>query len=436
MPTPDKNNKIDVQAFIDAQAVSAFQLRVLSLCFLIVAMDGFDTAAIGFIAPALAHDWQLSPAQLSPILGAGPLADRFGRKSVLLLSVLFFGGWSLASAYAGSVETLALLRFFTGLGLGGAMPNAITLTSEYCPRRHRALMVTAMFCGFTLGSALGGLLAARMVPALGWESVLLLGGGLPLASLPLLWACLPESVRFLARRAPDAARLRRILERLGRLPDGWAGRLELPADESDGTSPLRQILGAELRGGTLLLWATFFMGLLIIYLLTNWLPTLIGGTGFSLGEAATISAMFQLGGTLGALLLGSAMDRFDAHRVLSLAYVGGALFILGIASLYHSFALLALCVAGVGFCISGSQVGANALAADFYPTRSRATGVSWALGLGRIGSIVGSLSGGALLGLGLGFSGILALLVIPALLAAVAVHRLGQRRARPSSVTL
>lgn len=249
MPTPDKNNKIDVQAFIDAQAVSAFQLRVLSLCFLIVAMDGFDTAAIGFIAPALAHDWQLSPAQLSPILGAalaglalgafaaGPLADRFGRKSVLLLSVLFFGGWSLASAYAGSVETLALLRFLTGLGLGGAMPNTITLTSEYCPRRHRALMVTAMFCGFTLGSALGGLLAARMVPALGWESVLLLGGGLPLASLPLLWACLPESVRFLARRAPDAARLRRILERLGRLPDGWAGRLELPADESDGTSP-------------------------------------------------------------------------------------------------------------------------------------------------------------------------------------------------------
>ncbi|TKV86517.1 MFS transporter [Pseudomonas aeruginosa] len=186
MPTPDKNNKNDVQAFIDAQAVSAFQLRVLSLCFLIVAMDGFDTAAIGFIAPALAHDWQLSPAQLSPILGAalaglalgafaaGPLADRFGRKSVLLLSVLFFGGWSLASAYAGSVETLALLRFLTGLGLGGAMPNAITLTSEYCPRRHRALMVTAMFCGFTLGSALGGLLAARMVPALGWESVLLL----------------------------------------------------------------------------------------------------------------------------------------------------------------------------------------------------------------------------------------------------------------------
>ena len=164
----------------------------------------------------------------------------------------------------------------------------------------------------------------------------------------------------------------------------------------------------------------------------------IGGTGFSLAEAALISAMFQLGGTLGAILLGSAMDRFEAHRVLSLAYLGGALFILGIASLYHSFALLALCVAGVGFCISGSQVGANALAADFYPTRSRATGVSWALGLGRIGSIVGSLGGGALLGLGLGFSGILALLVIPALLAAIAVHRLGRlrRRAGLSSATL
>ncbi len=253
MPTPDKNNKIDVQAFIDAQAVSAFQLRVLSLCFLIVAMDGFDTAAIRLHRPGPGPRLATEPGatQPDPRRRAGrpgprrlrrrPAGRPFRTQSVLLLSVLFFGGWSLASAYAGSVETLALLRFLTGLGLGGAMPNAITLTSEYCPRRHRALMVTAMFCGFTLGSALGGLLAARMVPALGWESVLLLGGGLPLASLPLLCACLPESVRFLARRAPDAARLRRILERLGRLPDSWAGRLELPADESDGTSPLRQI---------------------------------------------------------------------------------------------------------------------------------------------------------------------------------------------------
>ena len=285
--------------------------------------------------------------------------------------MLFFGGWSLASAYAGSVETLALLRFLTGLGLGGAMPNAITLTSEYCPRRHRALMVTAMFCGFTLGSALGGLLAARMVPALGWESVLLLGGGLPLASLPLLWACLPESVRFLARRAPDAAPAAHPrtpgapARRLGRTPR--TARRRVRRHLAPAADPRRR---AARRHPAAL--GHLFMGLLIIYLLTNWLPTLIGGTGFSLGEAATISAMFQLGGTLGALLLGSAMDRFDAHRVLSLAYVGGALFILGIASLYHSFALLALCVAGVGFCISGSQVGANALAADFYPTRSRA----------------------------------------------------------------
>ncbi|MGG2035127.1 MFS transporter [Pseudomonas aeruginosa] len=227
-------------------------------------MDGFDTAAIGFIAPALGPRLATEPGATQPdpraalaglalgAFAAGPLADRFGRKSVLLLSVLFFGGWSLASAYAGSVETLALLRFLTGLGLGGAMPNAITLTSEYCPRRHRALMVTAMFCGFTLGSALGGLLAARMVPApgLGKRAA---ARRRPAPGEPAAALGMPAGVGALPRPAAHrtAARLRRILERLGRLPDGWAGRLELPADESDGTSPLRQILGAELRGGTL-----------------------------------------------------------------------------------------------------------------------------------------------------------------------------------------
>jgi AAHS family 4-hydroxybenzoate transporter-like MFS transporter len=442
MSSTDKNNSVDVQDFIDNQPVAAYQWLILLLCFLVTALDGLDTAAVGFIAPALRDEWGLSPSQLNPVMGAallglmlgafaaGPLADRVGRKTVLLFSVLFFGFWSLASAWAGNVESLAVLRFLTGLGLGGAMPNAITLTSEYCPARRRSLMITSMFCGFTLGSALGGIVAAHMVPLYGWRSVLALGGALPLLLLPLLVWLLPESVRFLVLRGATHARVERILRRIAPLPSTFNGRFELGESVSGkgrAQSPVRLILRGELSLGTVLLWASFFMSLLIIYLMTNWLPMLIKDTGLNLSQAALMGAMFQVGGTLGAVMLGNAMDRFDAWRVLTFAYLCGAGFLWAIGQVYQHFYPLIACVAAMGFCISGSQVGANALASNFYPTASRATGVAWAHGVGRIGSIVGTLGGGVMLGLGLGFNEIFTLLMLPALLAAGAVFCMGWR---------
>lgn len=438
-----RNGAVDVRAFVDAQKLGRFQGLILGLCFLVVALDGFDTAAIGFIAPALSNDWSLSPGQLNPVLVAalaglavgafacGPLADRFGRKSILMLSVLCFGGFSLASAWAGSVAELSVLRFLTGLGLGGAMPQAVTLTSEYCPLRRRSVLVTTMFCGFTLGSALGGVVSAYLVPLYGWRSVLVLGGVLPLLVLPALALWLPESARFLLLKPGNEQRVQALLRRIAPLPAGWTGGFVDGAEHSatplHPRSPLQRIMAPELRQGTVLLWGAFFMSLLIIYLLTNWLPTLIGGTGLSLSKAALLTALFQLGGTAGAILLGATMDRLNPYRVLALAYLAGAVCIGAIARFYTDFWLLGGFVALVGFCISGSQVGANALAASFYPTASRATGVSWALGAGRIGSIVGSLSGGAMLGLGWGMQGIFSLLMIPAAVAALLIYLMGLR---------
>ncbi|MFJ4064555.1 MFS transporter [Pseudomonas sp. NPDC089996] len=437
MSSTDKNNTVDVQAFIDSQPVARFQWRILLLCFLVTAIDGLDTAAIGFIAPALREHWQIGAAELGPVLGAaliglmlgafmaGPLADRFGRKRVLLWSVACFGLFSLAAAFAQDLHSLALLRLLTGLGLGGAMPNAITLTSEYCPQRRRSLMVTGMFCGFTLGSALGGVVAAQLLPLFGWRSVLALGGVLPLALLPVLLLALPESVRFLARRKPDKALA--ILRRIGALPASCRG---LRIDEvAEGHSPVRQILAAPLRRGTLALWLAFFMSLLIIYGMTNWLPLLVKDTGLSLSQAALISALFQIGGTLGALCLGAAMDRFDPHHVLVLALLGGAGCLFAIGQCHGNYALLGLSVAGMGFCISGSQVGANALAAAFYPTSSRATGVSWAHGVGRIGSVCGTFGGALLMDAGLSFEALFGVLMLPAVLAAAAIFFKGVRPA-------
>ncbi|MGP5741751.1 MFS transporter [Pseudomonas aeruginosa] len=441
---------IDVQTFIDSQRLSAFQYLVIFLCFVIVALDGFDTAAIGFIAPALREDWGLSNAQLNPVLVAslfglglgafasGPLADRFGRKKVLIGSVLIFGGWCLASAFADSVTSLSVLRFLTGLGLGAAMPNAVTLTAEYCPQRRRSLIVTVMFCGFTLGSAFGGIVSAWLVPNFGWHSVLLTGGLLPLLSVPLLLLCLPESARFLAQRPGNELRIVAILRRIGPLPLNAVPALPAAADEAapaQDRSPVRLILSPAQRNGTLLLWGTFFMSMLIIALLTSWLPTLIGETGHGLDDAARIAAMFQFGGTLGAILLGAFMDRLNPYLVLSLSYLGGALFIAAIGTFYADYSLLVLSISGIGFCISGGQVGANALAASYYPTSSRATGVSWALGVGRIGSIFGSLAGGSLLGMGLGFQSIFYLLTIPAFVASAMVLLMGLLYGRAAAPT-
>jgi AAHS family 4-hydroxybenzoate transporter-like MFS transporter len=426
--------RIDVQQLIDSGRFTGFQFMVAFLCFIVIALDGFDTAIIGFIAPSLKSEWGLSPNQLGPLLSAGlvglavgsfvagPLADRIGRKMVLVLSVLFFGIWSLASAYTDSLAMLAFFRFLTGLGLGGAMPNAITLTSEYAPTRTKSVVVTIMFCGFTLGSGLGGVLAAHMIPAYGWRSVLLFGGYVPIVFAAVLLLLLPESVRFLVLRRPGSDRIKAIIRRITPQANLEGASFYIPESPAAvKRSPVVQLFAKELSFGTVALWATFFMSLLIVYLITNWLPTLFKNAGFPIAKAAMVAAMYQVGGTVGAIVLGWAMDRYNAYKVLGISYLTAILFIALIGFQYTDLVLLNVGVFGVGFCISGSQIGANALAASFYPTSNRATGVSWALGIGRCGAILGSMMGGALLGAGLGFSTIILLLAIPALLASVAI---------------
>lgn len=431
---------IDVQQVINSRGLSRVQVSLLVLCFLVVAVDGFDTAAIGFIAPAIRADWGATPAQLAPLFGAGlfglmlgalafgPLADRLGRKTILIFSTLFFGAASLASAFAGSIETLTVLRFVTGLGLGGAMPNAITLTSEYCPEGRRSFLVTLMFCGFTLGSALGGVAAAQLIADYGWRSVLVLGGVLPLALAPVLWLALPESVRFLVARGERPERIAATLRRVA--PDAAipAGASFVGAKKPEGL-PVRQLFGRDLLVGTLFLWLTFFMSLLVVYLLSSWLPTLIRSTGASLETASLVTAMFQVGGTLGAIVLGRLMDRFNPHYVLGLSYATAGLFIALVGSVAASPWLVALAVFGAGFCVSGSQVGANALSAAYYPTASRATGVSWANAVGRSGSVLGSMLGGAMLSLGWGLPTVFATVAVPAFIAGASMLAMGRFRA-------
>ncbi|KKO13022.1 MULTISPECIES: MFS transporter [Pseudomonas] len=425
---------LDVQSFINQQPLSRYQWRVVLLCFLIVFLDGLDTAAMGFIAPALSQDWGIDRASLGPVmsaaligmvfgaLGSGPLADRFGRKGVLVGAVLVFGGFSLASAYATNVEQLLVLRFLTGLGLGAGMPNATTLLSEYTPERLKSLLVTSMFCGFNLGMAGGGFISAKMIPAYGWHSLLVIGGVLPLLLALVLMVWLPESARFLVVRNRGTDKVRKTLSPIAPQVVAEAGSFSVPEQKAVAARNVFALIFSGTYGmGTMLLWLTYFMGLVIVYLLTSWLPTLMRDSGASMEQAAFIGALFQFGGVLSAVGVGWAMDRFNPHKVIGIFYLLAGVFAYAVGQSLGNITVLATLVLVAGMCVNGAQSAMPSLAARFYPTQGRATGVSWMLGIGRFGAILGAWSGATLLGLGWNFEQVLTALLVPAGLATVGV---------------
>jgi AAHS family 4-hydroxybenzoate transporter-like MFS transporter len=399
---------LDVAEFIDAQPVGGFQLRLLLTCAAVLFLDGFDTTAIGYVAPSLAAEWHLTKGALGPVFSAGlfglmigallfgPLADRIGRRKIIIFSTLAFSIGTLATAFVQDVNTLLAIRFLTGLGLGGAMPNAIALTSEFSPHRRRATMVMVMFCGFSVGAALGGFLAAGLIPHFGWRSVFVVGGAAPLLLVPVLALKLPESVRFLALTGRANARVAQLLAFINpKAKFAPATRFVVHEPELVGI-PVLHLFKAGRTLATLLLWVVFFMSLLDLYFMSNWLPTVLNDLGASVSEAAAIGSMLQVGGVVGTFALGNIIDRFS-FRALALLYFVAVFAIGAIGQLGHSAAFVTTAIFVAGFCVVGGQIAANALAAGFYPTSIRASGVGWALGIGRVGSIVGPLVGGALM---------------------------------------
>jgi MFS transporter, AAHS family, 4-hydroxybenzoate transporter len=428
---------VDVAAFIDAQPVGAFQLKLLLICATVLFLDGFDTTAIGYVAPALVKEWNIGKAALGVVVSAGlvglmigallfgPLADRIGRKKVIVFSTLAFGIGTLITSFVNDVNTLLAIRFLTGLGLGGAMPNTIALTSEFSPHRRRATMVMVMFVGFSIGAALGGLLAAALIPTFGWRSVFVVGGVAPIVLAPILALKLPESVRFLALSGRADARVAELLAFVNAKAVFAAGtRFAVNEPELKGI-PVQHLFRAGRTLATLLLWVVFFMSLLDLYFLSNWLPTVLNDLGASISEAAVIGSMLQVGGVVGTFALGSIIDRFS-FRALALVYFIAVFAVGAIGQLGHSAVLVTIAIFIAGFCIVGGQIAANALAAGYYPTSVRATGVGWALGVGRVGSIVGPLVGGVLLSQKWSAGDVFLAAAAAALCAALAAFSLGR----------
>jgi MFS transporter, AAHS family, 4-hydroxybenzoate transporter len=425
---------VDVQTFLNEHPFSGYQWTIFGLCFVIVLLDGFDTAAIGYIAPSLITEWGVDRPALGPVLSAalfglafgalsaGPLADRFGRRGMLIGAVLVFGIACLAAGFFSSgLNELVAWRFITGLGLGAAMPNAVTLMGEYCPDGRRATLINAMFCGFPLGAAFGGFLAAWMIPQFGWRSVLILGGVVPLVLTLLLFLLLPESVRYMVAEGYPAERIRAALRRVSpTVADATSFTMHEKAPPTQGQSSIRVVLSKSYFVGSAMLWVAYFMGLVIFYALINWMPILFRDAGLSPSTAALITALFPLGG-LGAIFSGWLMDRFNANIIIAVCFALTSVAVYMIGQTAGTVALLTFVVLLAGTLMNTAQSSLPALAAAFYPTHGRATGVAWMLGLGRFGGIAGSFLVGELSRRNLSFTQIFSIVAAAGLISAVAL---------------
>jgi len=400
--SPDSSNSAvaDIAALINALPLSPFQKRIMVLIGGVVVMDGFDVQAIGFVAPALTQDWHIDPAALGPIFGAGLLgmlfgsmllsivADRAGRRPVLVGSTAFFGLAMLGTAAAESVQQMVFLRFLTGLGLGGVMANAVALASEYSPQRQRASLLMWISCGFTGGAIAGGLISAALIPWGGWRSVFLVGGVLPLGIAAVMYWGLPESLLFLSQQGAHE-KLKQLLHRLAPGVDlGRDFHLATPT-QVRGRGSFTKLFREDRAWMTVLLWLVSFANLLNLFFLANWLPLLSTRMGYTSSIAVLMGTTLQLGGLIGALFMGPLIDRLGYYRVLVPAFLIAGLVVAAIGEPRLSLPLLYLVIFAAGICIVGAQPALNALASTLYPTEIRATGVGWSLGVGRAGAIVG-----------------------------------------------
>ncbi|MFD1554621.1 MFS transporter [Paraburkholderia silviterrae] len=433
----------DVQAFINEHPFGRFQKFVFFMCFVIVLLDGFDTAAIGYIAPSLLTEWHLAKPALAPVLSAalfgiafgallfGPLSDRIGRRPLVVGSVFVLGAACTVSAFSSSVGQLSLLRFVTGVGLGAAMANAVTMIDEFCPTSRRATVTSLMCCGFPLGAALGGLIAAWLIPHAGWRAVLLLGGAMPILHGALLFFRLPESVRFLVNKGRPVAQIRAVLLRISHDANQARGFALVEGERQTELSGLGLVMSRTYIVGTLMLWLAALMGLVICYASINWMPVLLKDAGLSASRAALISALFPLGG-IGAVFCGALMDRFNANLVIAGCYALAAISLFFIGQTEGKVALLVPIVLISGVLANTAQSSMNALAATFYPTEGRGSGVAWMLGVGRFGGIAGSFLVAELVRRHFTFSQIFTVIAVAGGLACVAL--LIKHAARPDVV--
>jgi AAHS family 4-hydroxybenzoate transporter-like MFS transporter len=426
---------------MDERPMGRFQLFTIVLCGLVIIFDGFATQSIGILAPSISQTLGIPLKSFGTILSAallglmiaslamGPAADRWGRKWAIVLSVLTFAVFMVLSARATSFNQLLVYRFLTGLGLGGAIPNAIALACEYAPKRLVATIVGVVIAGMPLGQVIAGQVSSILLPThWGWRSVFYFGGILPLVVALILIIWLPESVRFLIVRGADKRKISRIMGRISPELANVSIRQDASQSHDRQGISIKHLFTEGRAVATILLWIPFFMNLLILYFIVSWLPALLREVNMPISAGVAAATIFGVGSVIGSFVEGPLINRLGAYVTL-LSEFGLCILLVGMLSLVAtSFSLVMVVTFILGLSVTSAQAGLNALAANFYPTSIRSTGVGWALGVGRIGSVVGPVLGGIMLKIGWTPQQILLSIAVPALCAGLAImlsNRLG-----------
>ena len=445
---------INANEVIDHAQLKAIHWRVILLSALIIIFDGYDLVIYGVALPKLMVEWKIdsitagflgSIALFGMMFGAiifGSLSDKlegygFSRKKLIILCICLFSSFTLLCGYAANPQNFGIFRFIAGLGLGGVMPNVIALMTEYAPKKLRATLVSLMFSGYAVGGMCSALLGMWLVPQFGWQIMFLLGG-VPLLLVPLIWLLLPESIDYLVRNNKTEKAFQILKKIDGRLIYNAQTKISLHHENQTASKTPVKDLFAENRGPiTLLFWGSVFMALVLVYALGNWLPKLMVEAGYDLSTSLVFLLALNIGGMLGAIGGGYLADRFNLAKVLCTLFLSGAVALFLLSYSLPTF-ILYICIAVAGAASIGGQILLLAYMSQFYSSNIRATGLGMALGVGRLGAILGPILCGWLLSLSLPIQYNFIALAIPCMIAVMSVSmiyfRLKRTRLKASIV--
>jgi MFS transporter, AAHS family, 4-hydroxybenzoate transporter len=416
VPTSHSEATINLSSFLDSGQWGSYQKLTTLLAALAIIFDGFDLQILGFAMPSIMREWHLARAAFAPIAALGlvgmglgsPLAgycgDRLGRRITIIGCALLFGAATIATAFCHTLTELGALRTIAGLGVGGALPNASALTAEFAPLRRRAMAVMLTLLCVPIGGMIAGLVAAYILPSMGWRALYVIGGVAPMLIALLFLVALPESPRYLARMPERRDELVLLLRRMGYAVS--ANAVFENAQEAKESGPVRALFEPAILRDTMGLWLAFFASLIGVYLVFSWLPSMLTSKGLDVATASAGLSAYNFGGALGILICTAAVTALGSRRPLLWIAAGGTVAALAL-ELVHIAPTggHALVIGGLGlegFCAHAVQTTLFALAAYVYPTRIRATGIACAAGVGRAGGMLGSLGGAAVIHAGSG----------------------------------
>ncbi len=419
----------DPRDIINREPMSRLQVLAVVICIFLNALDGFDVLAVTFAAPGIARAWSLGPDVIGIIISSGligmgigsiflaPMADRFGRRMIILCCLLVMGSGMLLSATATGIEALSFYRFITGLGIGVMLASINAMAAEFSNDKRRDLCVSLMTIGYPIGGVLGGSAAVLLLGTYDWQSVFIFGGIVTLAVFPVVLLFLPESIEFLCH-SKGAAGLDKVNKILKRMGHSTARHIVIP-NISTSRSRIRDLFDADIMRHTLTLTTSYFMHIMTFYYVMGWVPSIVTALGFDRAVGTSVSVWVSIGGIVGGSLLGWVSIVYGLRRLTVILMIATGSFVILFGQVTPEIEMLKAVAFLLGFCMFGGVVGLYALTAKAFPTRLRATGTGFVIGVGRAGAAIGPIIAGYLLVSGLDRGGVAMVMAIGSMAAAV-----------------